>query len=135
MVRRVARRVHRLDRPAGACDGFAVSQPVIGHEIEIGALLDLFAVATAAMGSERIRRRARRGLDRHRCRRMVEVGVGDQDVAHGFAPHRVEERLDMRGQIGARIDDRHRAGPDDVGAGAVERKGTGIGGDNPADQR
>ena len=37
--------------------------------------------------------------------------------------------------VGARIDDRDRAAPDDIGAGAIEREGRGVRRDQPPHQR
>ena len=40
--------------------------------------------------------RAGRRLDRRHAGRMIAVGVGDEDVRHGLAAHRVEQRRDVR---------------------------------------
>ena len=66
---------------------------------------------------------------------VIDVGVGDEDVRHRLAAHGLEHGLDMILLIGARIDDRHLAVTDDVGAGALEGEGAGIAGDDAADQR
>ena len=57
---------------------------------------------------------AGRRLDGSRGGRMVAMGVGDEDVRHGLAAHRIEQRRDMGFVVRAGIDDRHLAAADDV---------------------
>ena len=63
------------------------------------------------------------------------MGVGDENVRHGFAAHRVEQRRDMGVVVGAGIEDRHLAAADDVADGTLERERTGIVGRHRAHQR
>ena len=53
-------------------------------------------------------------MRRHR-RRMIAVGVGDEDMGHGLAAHGVEQRGDVGLVERPRIDDRDLAAADDVG--------------------
>ena len=45
---------------------------------------------------------------------MIAVGVGDQDVRHGLAAHRIEQRLRVRLVVRPGIDDRNLALAHDV---------------------
>ena len=62
-----------------------------------------------AVRALRQHQRAGRGLDRRHGRRMIAVGVGDEDMRHGLAAHRVEQRRDVRRIVGTGIDDRDLA--------------------------
>ena len=66
---------------------------------------------------------------------MVRVGVGCEDVGHPFPHHRRQQSLQMVSHVRPRIDNRHLAAADDVGAGAEEGEGPGIVGHNTPDQR
>src|SRR5258708_10730853 len=57
---------------------------------------------------------AGRSLDPRGIRRVVAVGMGDQDMRHGLAPHRIEQRRRMGFVVGAGIDDRDLAAADDI---------------------
>jgi hypothetical protein len=57
---------------------------------------------------------------------MVAVGVSDDDVRHGLAPHRVEQGRDVRLVDGAGIDDGDAAAADDVAHRALEGERAGI---------
>ena len=87
------------------------------------------------MGAAADDRRPGRGLQRARGRRVVAVGVRDEDVRDGLAAHGLKERLDMGRRVRARIDDRDLPAADDVAAGAGEGVGPGIVGDDPAHER
>jgi hypothetical protein len=65
---------------------------------------------------------------------MVEMGMGDQDMADVLPGEAGQQRRDMLGQIGARIDHRHLAMADDIGSGAEEGEGAGVMGDDAPDQ-
>src|SRR6266487_4775422 len=54
------------------------------------------------------------GLDPRRVRRVVAVGMGDENMRHRLAAHGVEQRLGVRFVVGAGIDDRDLALADDV---------------------
>ena len=64
--------------------------------------------------------RAGRGLDRRHAGRMIAMGVGDEDMRHGLAAHRVEQRRAVGGIVGTGIDDRDLAAADDVAHRALE---------------
>ena len=55
-----------------------------------------------------------------RRRRMVAMGVGDEDMRHRLAAHGVEQRRDMRVVQRARIDDGDAAAADDVAHRSLE---------------
>ena len=63
---------------------------------------------------------AGRGLDRGHRRRMVAVGVGDEDRRHRLVAHGVEQGADVALVGRARIDDRDLAAADDVAHRALE---------------
>jgi hypothetical protein len=53
---------------------------------------------------------------------MVAVGVGDEDVGHGLAAHRIEQRGCVRFVVGTGVDDRDVALADDITHRAGEGK-------------
>ena len=126
--------VHGLQRPAGAFDDRAVLEPVVRHEVAVRAFLD-HRPLPAPVRAEAVARRAGCGLDVARRRRVVDVGVGHDEVGHGLAPHGREHGIDVLGQVRPGVDDRHLAAAHDVGAGAVEGEDARVVRDDPADQR
>ncbi len=126
MIGGVARRCDRLQRPALPFDHVAVLHFDIGPEIAVGAglrivLLALEARPRGAMRPLGIDRRAGGGLDPRRVRRVVAMGMGDENMRHGLAAHGIEQRPGMRFIIRAGIDDRDLALADDV----ADRSGEG----------
>ena len=73
-----------------------------------------------AMRAFRQHGRAGRRLDARHRRRMIAMGVGDEDMRDGLAAHRVEQRRDMGLVERAGIDDGDTAAPDDVAHRALE---------------
>ena len=61
-----------------------------------GRLAPMSSGRAGAMRPLAVGRGAGRGLDPRRRRRMVAMGVGDEDVRHRLAAHRIEQRRDMR---------------------------------------
>ena len=61
-----------------------------------------------------------------RKRAVIAMGMGDEDRLHPLALDRGQDRREMRFVGRARIDDRDRAVPQDIGAGAVEGEGRGV---------
>ncbi len=59
-------------------------------------------------------------------RRMVGMGMADEDVADRPPADCREQGLEMRLVLGTRIDDGERIAPDDVAVGAVERERAGV---------
>ena len=119
MIGGVARRRHRFQRPALPFDGVAVLDFDVGAKIAVGAgfrivLLALEARPRGAMRALGIDRRAGGGLDPRGVRRVVAMGMGDQDMRHGLAAHRIQQRLGMRLVVGTGIDDRDLALAHDV---------------------
>ena len=53
---------------------------------------------------------------------MVAVGMGHQDMRDGFVTHCIKQRRDMHDIVGAGIDNRHLAVPDDVADRTFERE-------------
>ena len=128
MIGGVAGRRHRFQRPARAFDDVAVLDLDIRPEIAVGAgfrivLLALEARPRGAMRPLGIDGRAGGGLDPRGVRRVVAMGMGDQNMRHGLAAHGVQQRFRMRLVIGAGIDDRDLALAHDVAdrAGEGER--------------
>src|SRR5690349_5260021 len=66
---------------------------------------------------------------------MVAMRVRDEDVRDGLAAHRIEQRREMCGIVGTRIDDRDLAAPDDVAQRPFERERPGIVGQHPPHAR
>ena len=85
------------------------------------------AGAVRALG---VNRRAGRRLDLGHGRRMIAVGMGDENVGDGFAAHGVEQRGDMGVVVRPGIDDRDLAAADDVAHRALEGERAGIVGDD-----
>ena len=129
MIGGVAGRRHRLEPPAVAFDDCRHCLHLdVGPEVAVGAgfrivLLALEARPRGAMRPLGIDGGAGGGLDPRGVRRMVAMGVGDQDMRHGLAAHGIEQRCGMRLVVGTGIDDRDLALADDVAhrAGEGER--------------
>src|SRR5258707_14606386 len=86
VVRGVTRSVDGLETPTITRDLVPILQGYIGHEVPIASFLDGgIATLAAGMGPESVGRGAGRGLQRLRRRRVVTMGVGDQDVGHPLA--------------------------------------------------
>src|SRR5581483_3567257 len=66
---------------------------------------------------------------------MVAMRVGDEYMRHCFATYGVEQRADMRGIVGTRIDDRDLAAAEDVADRPLEGKGTRVVGHDPPHAR
>ena len=130
----VPRRVHGLQRPARAGDDRPVREAMIRREVPVRPLLG-GGPAAAAVRAVAVGRRAGRGLQAAGRGRVVDMGVGDDEMGHGLSAHRVEHGIDVLGQVGAGVDDGDGAAPDDVGAGAVEGEDARIARDHPADRR
>src|SRR5204863_2368408 len=110
---------HSFEPPAATLDDIAMGDPDIGREVAVGAGLRvvLLALETRARGTMRafgIDRRAGRLLEPRGVRRMVAVGVGDEDMAHRLAADSIEQRSRMRLVVRTGIDDRDVALADDV---------------------
>ena len=102
VVGAVPGRGDRLQRPAVAVDDVAVLEHAVGPEVHVAGGIERSHVAAdverarRAMRPLAVGRRAGRGLDPRRRRRMVAMGVGDEDVRHRLAAHGIEQRRDMR---------------------------------------
>ncbi len=67
-------------------------------------------------------------------RRVVEVGVGDQDRGHPLSVQGPLQGVQVSRQIRAGVDHRDLARAHDVGPGAGEGEGARVFGDDPPDQ-
>src|SRR4029077_7922111 len=121
---------YRLEFPALALDHLAVPHLDVRPEVAVRAgfrivLLAFEAWPRGAMPTLGIYRRAGCGLDRRDIHGMVAVGMGDQDMRHGFTAYRIEQRSCMGLIRRTRIDDRDLAPAHDVAhrAGEGERAG------------
>ena len=111
MVGGVPGRRHRFDGPAVAGNDRAVGERDVRAEIKIGGGIEPRAFADMQRPRRTVRtlgidRRAGLGLDLGHRRRMIAMGVGDENVGHGLAAHGVEQSGDMGVVVGAGIDDR-----------------------------
>ena len=140
VVRGVARRRHRFERPAVARHHLAVAERDVGPEIKVGAGIEPVGLADMqwprrAVRALRIDHGTGRGLDLRHGRRMIAMGVGDENMGHGFAAHRIEHRRDMGLVVRAGVEYRHLAAADDVTDRPLEGERTGIVGDDRAHAR
>ena len=140
MIGGMARRRHRFQRPAGTFDGVAVFHFDVRPEVAVGAgfRIVLFALEARPRGTVRafgINRGAGGGLDPRGVRRMVAVGMGDQDMRHGLATHRTQQRRGMSLVIGTGIDDGDVALAHDVTHRAGEGERTRIVAEHPPHAR
>jgi len=123
------RRVQDPKLPAVAVQAIAVAQQQIGGKVAVDPLA---AGKAAGRGQRRHRRTAPRagiaeGEDRRPGRRgqrpgqrrMVEMGMGDDDLADHLAGCQRRQKGRQMGRIGRpRIDHRHPALAEDIGVGA-----------------
>ena len=65
---------------------------------------------------------AGRIFDFSRGRRVIAMRVSNEDMRNGFVTHCIQQRRDMRDIVGAGIDNRHLAAPDDVADCTFERE-------------
>ena len=102
-------------------------RPEVAVDAGSGLCSRLEARPRGAVRALGINRRAGRSLDPRRVRRVVAMGVGDQDVRHGLAAHGIQQRLRRaRLVVGAGIDDRDLAPAYDVADRAGEGEGARI---------
>ena len=66
---------------------------------------------------------------------MIHMRVRNQDMADGFAPHRVQHGRKMRLVVGARINDRNVSAAHDKGVRSPEGERAGIIAGYPSDKR
>jgi hypothetical protein len=110
MIGGVAGRGDGLQPKAFAFDDVTIPELDVGAKIAVGAgfRIVLFALEARPRGAVRalgVDRRAGGGLDPRGVRRVVAVGVGDENMRHGLAPDGTEQRPGMRLVVGAGIDD------------------------------
>src|SRR5262245_4762850 len=141
MVGGMSGRRHRLQSKAVAGEHLAVRDVDVGPERRIYAGLERFE-APDLVGMKRTcgpvwpfgyRRGPGCRLDGDGGGRMVAMRMGDEDVRHRLAAHRIKQRSDVLRVIGAGIDDGHAPTPDDVAHGALEGEGARIVAEQPAD--
>lgn len=125
--------------PAGAGDALSLLHHMIGGVGGIEAGIG----AGAIIGQHKRRAAddegAGGGFQGGGCGAVIEVGVGDEDVADGFSRQAFDQCVDMCWIGGAGIDDGDRAAglgwADNEGAGAGEGEGRGIVRQQAADKR
>src|SRR5271165_299402 len=136
MVRRMARRIHRLENPTIAGYPAAIAHGRIRNEVPIAAFLDgQVAALPASMRAKTVSWSTRCRLERLRRGRMVAMSVGDQDMRDLLARETGEQRLDMVGEIGAGVDHCDLTMADDISPGTPEGEGAGIARYNAPDHR
>ena len=134
----VAGRRHRFDGPAVAAHDLAVLERDVGREVAVAAGIERIVLADmqrprGAVRAFGIDGGAGRRLDRRHRRRMVAVGVGDEDRRHRLVAHGVEQRADVALVGRAGIDDGDLAAADDVAHRALEGERPRIVGHHAAD--
>ncbi len=110
---------HRFNGPAVAGHDLAVLERDVGLEIAVAAGIERVVLADmqrprGAMRPLGIDSGAGCRLDGRHRRRMVAVGVGDEDRGHRLVAHGLEQRADMGGIVRPGIDDGDLAAADDV---------------------
>src|SRR5207248_5805478 len=93
------------------------------------------AALAAGMWPKAVGRRAGRFLQGLGGRRMVAMGMGDQDMGDLLVGEARQQCRDVLRELGAGVDDRHLTFADDIGAGALERERPGVARDDTADPR
>ena len=121
----MAGRGDSLERPAVALDDVAAVHRDIRPEVAVGARLRivLFALIARPRGAVRtlgIDGGAGRSLDPRGVRRMVAMGMRDENMRHGLAAHGVQQRVRMRLAVRTGIDDRDLAPAQDIADRAAE---------------
>ena len=154
------RGVDGLQGPAVAGHDLAVGQPVTGDEggvdpfpggIGVGVrhrlgtvglrITEDDAIVGIVDGHRAVRAEAVGGrtgpvLEGGHPAGVVGMRMGDHDRGHVLAGIQgAEDGVEMGGQIGAGVDDRHRAPADEIGASTGERELAGVGGHHTADER
>ena len=135
MIGGVAGRRHRLHGPAVAADRIAILERGVGTKVHVGRGVEPARVADVQRARQPVRpfgknRGAGRGLDLRHGGRMVAMGVRDENVGHGLAAHRIEQRSHMGVVVRAGIDDRDFAAPEDVAHRALESERPRVVGDD-----
>src|SRR6187399_2170427 len=133
----MARRRHGLNGPAVAADVLTILERNVRTEIAVGTGIERIELADMqgprrtmwTLGTDG---RTRSRLDGWHGRRMIPMGVGDENMRHRLAAHGVEQRTDMRRIVGARIDDRDFPAAEEVAHGPLEGEWTRVvGHDSP----
>ena len=137
VVRGMPRGRDRLDRKALAPDDLAVGERMVGNKIVVGACFEpvRFADMQRARGAVRpLRERHRPGrrLDLRRARRMIDMGMGDENMRHAFVADGIEQRRNVLRIVRPWIDDCDLAAADDVTDRALEGERTWIIAQEPA---
>ena len=131
MVRRMAWRVDAFEGPPVPFDDVSAAHLDLGDELHVASLLHLHRAAGSVRAVAVDRPRPDLRLERPGRRRVVVVGMGDEDVAHLLAGHRGGEGLHVLRQVRPRIDHRDPAAPHDVGTGPVQGECARIARDHP----
>ena len=133
VVGTVSRCKHAFQRPAGAFDHITVPDLDIGPEFMIPGSIQCHVarnyrlgrtpgpVRTVTVGSGSCRLLQSAGQ-----RRVITVGVGDDDMGDGFPAHCVQQGGKMVFILRTGINDGDTARADNIGIGALERERSGI---------
>src|SRR6185295_6445471 len=125
----MARRRHGLNGPAVAADVLTILERNVRTEIAVGTGIERIELADMqgprrtmwTLGTDG---RTRSRLDGWHGRRMIPMGVGDENMRHRLAAYGVEQRTDMRRIIGTRIDDGDFSAAEDIAHGSLEGEWT-----------
>ena len=132
----VAGRVDGLDGDIGAGDRLTVLQPDVGTEGVIARRVELEPGGPAGgVRTKANRDGAGQGLEPCSERRVVAMGVGDEDVRNGPLADSGEERFEMCIVVRTGIDDGEFAHSHDEGRRAGEGEWAWIGADDAGDER
>ena len=116
---------HRFDGPALAAHHLTVLERDIGAEVAVGAGVERIMLADmqrprGAMRAFGIDGSAGRRLDRRHRRRMIAMGVGNENMRHRLVAHGRKQRGDMGGIARSGIDNCDAALADDIAERALE---------------
>ncbi len=132
VVRAMAWGVDRGQAPVPALDGGAVRERHVGAEGMVAALPAL--VRRRHVRAEAVGTRAGCGLQRRDAGRVVAMGVGDEDMGDPLAFRGAQDRREVVGILGPRVEHGDgAAGADDPGVGAAPGEGAGIAAEEAAD--
>ena len=132
----MAGRCDRLEGEAAPAHHRAIGERDVRPECLIAAGVEPLGLADMERPRRPVRtlgidRGTGRRLDARRRRGVVAMGVGDEDVGHGLAAHRIEDRCNVPLVVRTRIDHRDLAVPDDVRHRPLERERPRVVGDEP----
>ena len=135
MVRCVAGRRNRFERPVWAAEALAIGQDAVGLIGRIERRIGARAIIVERQRRTTDDRRIRRCFQRRSGWRMVAVGVGADDRRDALAFGRFQDAGNVLRISRARIDHRHFARPDNISLRACERERRRVTRKHPPDER